>query len=129
MKSVIPHITLSNWVPCHCGTGNPSILSDLLLWSDDTLNILAAKYLHDLNKAVKAFFKSFEKFAGDYGISFHFNKFEIVFQWPIEYNVRGKSNVSKKEGTYLGYTIEQNPRYAVPYWQKRHDPLGKVRNI
>lgn len=93
------------------------ILSELLIWADDTLNILAAKSIHDPNNAVKASFISFGKFEGDHSISFHFDKFEIILQCPIEYNVEGKSILSKKEGTYLEYTIDRIPRYSAFFWQ------------
>ena len=91
----------------------PSRVSLHILFADDDLVVVGTKSLGELQKALADIFTIYKKFESNYGIAYHFQKFEILSRSKLTVEFDGKQISSTQTGMYLGYKINLGSKHIV----------------
>ena len=96
---------IENWMS---DSYRSSVISEFILWADDTLMLIGCTSLEALNEAVNAAFRIFKNFESETGIQYHFDKFDILSKHNLKITFRNNTIESKREALYLGYILQQS---------------------
>ena len=117
--------TIENWMS---ELYRKSVISEFILWTDDTLKLIGCTSLESLNEAVNVAFQILRKFKFEIWIQFHFDKFDIFSKHNLEITFRNSTIESKREGLYLGYLLQQskNSNFLVGtnQWERQYSRLS-----